>query len=52
MAESVPFWWIALFVLLALGLGAGAIIFVGGQPFAVLAGGVGTTAFPPPLPNA
>jgi hypothetical protein len=46
MAESVPFWWVALFVLLALGIGAGAIMYVGGQPFAVLADGFGTTAVP------
>ena len=46
MAESVPFWWVALFVLLALGIGAGAIMYVGGQPFAVLAGGIGPTAIP------
>ena len=38
MAEegSVPVWWIVLFVLLALGFGAGAILFVGGDLFAGL----------------
>ncbi|WP_433626155.1 hypothetical protein [Halomicrococcus sp. NG-SE-24] len=33
--ESVPFWWILLFVLLA--LGAGAILFVGGELLAAFA---------------
>lgn len=28
---SVPFWWILLFVVLALALGAGAVAFVGGD---------------------
>lgn len=28
---SVPFWWVLLFVVLALGVGAGAILFVGGD---------------------
>jgi hypothetical protein len=28
---SVSFWWILLFVLLALGVAAGAILFVGGD---------------------
>ncbi len=38
MAEegSVPFWWIVLFVLLTLGFGAGAILFVGGDLFGSL----------------
>ncbi|WP_274380456.1 hypothetical protein [Halorussus amylolyticus] len=33
MAEdtSVSFWWILLFALLTLGIGAGAILFVGGD---------------------
>lgn len=29
--SSVSFWWILLFALLALGVGAAAILFVGGQ---------------------
>lgn len=35
MAEngSVPFWWIVVFVLLALGAGIGAISLVGGSIF-------------------
>ena len=39
MAEStvVPFWWIVVFVILALGVAAGAILFVGGE----LVGSVG-----------
>lgn len=35
--ESVPLWWILLFVLLALGLAAGAILYVGGELLAALA---------------
>jgi len=30
---SVPFWWIAVFVLLALGAGVGAVTVVGGSIF-------------------
>ncbi len=30
-SDSVPFWWIILFVLLALGAGIGAIAAVGGS---------------------
>lgn len=29
--NSVPFWWIALFILLALGAGIGAITLIGGS---------------------
>ena len=35
---AVPFWWILLFVLLALGAGAGAVLFVGGQLVSVAVG--------------
>lgn len=40
MAEngSVPFWWIVLFVLLALGAGIGAVSLVGGSIVTVLPG--------------
>lgn len=40
MAEdgSVPFWWIVLFVLLALGAGIGSISLVGGSIFIALPG--------------
>lgn len=40
---SVSFWWILLFVLLALGAGAGAVLFVGGQLVSV-AVGIGASA--------
>jgi hypothetical protein len=45
--SSVPFWWILLFVLLTLGAGAGAVLFVGGQLVSVAVGiggsvGIGT----------
>lgn len=29
--SSVPFWWILLFVALALGIAAGAVLLVGGE---------------------
>jgi ABC-type multidrug transport system permease subunit len=40
MAEngSVPFWWIVLFVLLALGAGIGSVFLVGGSIFTALPG--------------
>jgi ABC-type multidrug transport system permease subunit len=40
MAEngSVPFWWIVLFVLLALGAGLGSVFLVGGSIFTALPG--------------
>ncbi len=33
MDESVPFWWIVAFVLLALGAGIGSVYLVGGSIF-------------------
>lgn len=33
--RSVSFWWVALFVILALGVGVGAVLFVGGDLVAV-----------------
>jgi hypothetical protein len=30
-SDSVPFWWVLLFVLLALGLGAATVVGVGGS---------------------
>ncbi len=40
MAEnsSVPFWWIVVFVLLAVGAGIGSIYLVGGELFVALPG--------------
>jgi ABC-type multidrug transport system permease subunit len=40
MAEngSVPFWWIVVFVLLALGAGIGAVSLVGGSIFISIPG--------------
>ena len=32
--NSISFWWILLFVILALGVAAGAVLFVGGDLFA------------------
>jgi hypothetical protein len=44
--ESIPFWWIALFVLLALGLGAAAVLAVGGS---LIESGAGAIVPLPPL---
>ena len=30
-SDSVPVWWIVVFVLLALGVGAGGVVLVGGD---------------------
>jgi predicted secreted protein len=35
-SDAVPFWWLVLFVLLALGLGAAAVVGVGGSLIAGL----------------
>ncbi|UPV75815.1 hypothetical protein M0R89_07075 [Halorussus limi] len=36
--SSVPFWWVLIFVILTLGVAAGAVLFVGGQ---LLSAGIG-----------
>jgi predicted secreted protein len=41
-SETVPFWWLVLFVLLALGLGAATVLGVGGS---LVAGVLAPTPF-------
>jgi predicted secreted protein len=44
-SDSVPFWWLVLFLLLALGLGAATVLGVGGS---IIAGVIA----PAPIPVA
>ncbi|WP_191967090.1 MULTISPECIES: hypothetical protein [Haloferax] len=37
-SESVPFWWVLLFILLALGSGAAVVLAVGGSLISAMAG--------------